>query len=331
VTLGADQGGSIRVPASWCGVLGLKPTHGLVPYTGAASMDPNLDTIGPMARRVEDLARVLDVIAGFDELDPRQRAGVPVGRYLDAVHGAPGDLGGRRIGVVVEGFEDSMVESESIEAIRAVIERLRELGADVVDLSVPEHLTAGDAAFPIFIEGMRATMSSYGNGYGWSGQYDPDLSLALARGLAYQGDEQPPTLKLMLIVGEYLRQRYGGSFYAKAQNARRDIIAAYDRIMTEVDFLVLPTATVRAHEHDPDAGLAERVGRGWSMLTNTNQFSVAGLPVLSMPAGVADGLPVGMSLVGRRFGEAAMLSLARTYEAAYGWFPQGAPAAGGRQ
>src|SRR5207244_2662933 len=150
ISIGCDQGGSIRAPASWCGVLGLKPTHGLVPYVGIAGIDQTFDHCGPMARTVAGAAALLQAIAGKDERDPRQRD-VPDADYMAAVAAAADSLAGVRLGAVAEGFAEAAgVEAVTAAAVRAAAERLRELGAEVVDVSLPEHLQAGGIAFAGF-------------------------------------------------------------------------------------------------------------------------------------------------------------------------------------
>ena len=191
--LGTDQGGSIRAPAAWCGVLGHKPTHGLVPYTGIAGIDATFDHVGPMTRTVEDAARLLDVIAGPDPSDPRQAGGVPVEDYGRAVADAKSDLAGLRVGLVAEGLSDAVgAEPAVVEAMQGVAARLRELGAEVRDVSLPEHATAGAVAFAGFIEGMTALLGGGGNGYHWRGRYAPGFAEALAVALRERADRLSP-------------------------------------------------------------------------------------------------------------------------------------------
>src|SRR5262249_25631065 len=134
VTIGCDQGGSIRVPSSWCGVVGLKPTHGLVPYTAIVAIDPTYDHCGPMARTVDDAARLLQASAGADSSDPRPAGGTPVADYNRAVAEAPDDLRGVRLGVLIEGFDEAGgVQPEVIDATTGTIEALHGIGADVCD------------------------------------------------------------------------------------------------------------------------------------------------------------------------------------------------------
>jgi amidase len=321
ITFGTDQGGSIRLPAAWCGVLGLKPTFGLVPYAGIIGIDQSYDHVGPLARRAEDLAVALEAVAGSDESDPRQ-TGVVKDQYVEAVANAPDDLKGVTLGLLIEGFDTAVgTETSVAEATRTVIERMRELGAEVRDISVPEHLSAGGLAFVCFIEGTTATLSGFGNGYHWNGRYSEDLAIALGKGLKASGNELPPQLKLVLLLGNFLREHYFSTLYAKAQNLRATLRAAYNRALEEVDFLIMPTSTELPHEYVPQCSLSERVLRGETMVGNAAVFDMTGHPALSMPAAQADGLPVGVQVVGRMFSDAQVLGLARAYEKSCAWFP----------
>jgi len=321
VSLGGDQGGSIRAPASWCGALGLKPTHGLVPYVGIAGIDQTLDHCGPMGRTAADVAALLQAIAGKDDADPRQRD-VPTADYLAAVEQAPDALDGVRLGVVAEGFNDAVgIAPATAEAVRGAIERLRDLGAEPLDVSLPEHLQAGGIAFISFIEGMTMLMETGGNGYFWPGRYWQDLAPALQQGLREHAQELSPQMKIALIIGRWLRRGYAGALYAKAQNLRPWLRDAHERALASVDALLLPTTPWCAHELAPELPLAERVLRGWANLSNTYPTDVTGHPALSLPLAEADGLPVGVMLVARRFDDARLLSLAATCERELGWAP----------
>jgi amidase len=322
VAIGGDQGGSIRAPASWCGVLGLKPTHGLVPYVGIAGIDQTFDHCGPLARSAADLAALLQAIAGRDEGDPRQRD-VPAADYVAAVGQAADSLAGTRFGVVAEGFAEEIgVEPETAEAVREAIERLRALGAETVDIALPEHLQAGGIAFVGFVEGMTNLMETGGNGYSWAGRYWDDLAPALAAGMSEHAQELSPQMKVTLIAGRWLRTRYAGALYAKAQNLRPWLRGAYDRALADVDALLLPTTPWRAHELAPEPPLADKVLRGWANLSNTYPTDMTGHPAVSLPLAEADGLPVGVMLVGRHFDDARLLSIAATCERTLGWAPQ---------
>jgi amidase len=327
ITFGTDQAGSIRLPASWCGVLGMKPTHGLVPYTGIAPIDPSYDHVGPLARTVDDLALALSVVAGKHELswDPRQ-CDVPTVDYVAAIARAPDTLRGIVVGVVEEGFSQDGTNTppgtrETAEATWSAVDELVALGANVKKVSVPDHPWGAGLLFAACAEGQAVTTMSFGNGYHWSGHYAGDLPLALGRALATRARDLPPSLKNVLLLGTHFRQYYFSSLYAKAQNLRPLLRQAYDRVLADVDVLVMPTATHYAHVQKPDATLSERVLRGDSMIKNTAVFDATGHPALSIPAAEADALPVGMMLVGPRFADDRLLSLAKTWESQIGWRP----------
>lgn len=321
LAVGGDQGGSIRVPAAWCGVVGLKPTHSLVPYTGILGIDQTFDHAGPMAATVEDAALLLQALAGKDDSDPRQRE-VPVADYVRAVAEAPDDLRGIRIALVAEGFRGEGTEEERAvgAAVRETAERVRGLGAEVSERSLPEHLQAGGVAFAGYVEGMTALLSGGGNGYHWRGRYAPDLALALRRGLAERGGELPPQVKLVLTVGTHLRRQYLGAVYGKAQNLRPWLAAAYERALEGVDALLMPTTPGLPHPDEP-LSLAARVKRGWAVLANTYPTDFTGHPALTLPLAEVDGLPAGVMLVGHRFADDRLLALGRTMERALGRRP----------
>jgi amidase len=330
-TLGADQGGSIRVPASWCGVLGLKPTHGRVPYTGVVGIDHTFDHVGPLALDTQTLASLFDVIAGPYDGDPRQARAVtraPVMR--DAVERAPASLAGVRVGVVEEALAEGAVSPEVRAAFDVVRGRLTELGAVLSPVSIPGQVQAGAVAFAGFVEGMRALLESGGNGYHWRGEYSPALALAVRDVLRDRGDRLSPQVKSVMVLGRWLQRRYGGAVYARAQNVRAELRRDYSDSLTGLDCVVMPTTPGLPHDTGAHLSLAERVLRGWAVLANTSATDMTGHPALSMPAGVAAGLPVGVMLVGQLGADARLVQIARTYEAAFGWarpgmqFAQGA-------
>ena len=235
---------------------------------------------------MSDLALALAAVAGADESDPRQRDVRPQD-YRRAVAEAPDDLRGVVVGVLREGFEHDRPGAPegtraSAEATRGVVEELAALGAEVREVSVPEHRYGAGLMFAAIAEGQTAITTSFGQGYGWRGRYAPDLSLALGRGLRVHGDELPPSLKMVLLLGTHLREHYFGSLYGKAQNLTPRLREAVDRALAEVDVLVLPTATHYAHVYRPDATLSERVLRGDSMIGNTGTFDATGHPALSL-------------------------------------------------
>jgi amidase len=322
VSIGCDQGGSIRVPAAWCGAVGLKPTHGLVPYTGIAGIDQTFDHVGPMARSTIDAAALLEAIAGAHESDPRQQRVPPAASYVNAVEQAPDDLVGLTIGVVDEGFSEEVGAQRSvIEAVEGAVGRFETLGAAVRRISLPEHVQGGGIAFAGFIEGMADLIASGGNGRGWSGRYWPELSSALGPGLRESAQELSAQMKITLVLGSYLRREYSGALYAKAQNLRPWQTGAYDRALADADVLLMPTVPGLPHENDPSLPLADRVLRGWAVLSNTYPTDMTGHPALTIPAAEAEGLPVGVMLIGPRFTDDRLLAIAATFERSFGWLP----------
>jgi amidase len=319
--IGTDQGGSIRVPAAWCGALGLKPTHGVVPYTDIAGIDPTFDHAGPMATSVDVLGRLFLAIAGPDASDPRQR-GVefdsdPVRAALESTST---DFTGVRVGVVVEGFsEDDPARAATAAAVRAVSDQLRADGAHVEDVSVPEHLLGGGVAFAGFIEGMSATALGGGNGFGWQGRYNPELAAALHEAFHRHGQLLSAQIKLVALLGEHLRRTTSGAGYASAQNQRSWLRAAYDKALARYDVLLMPTVPYVAHEIEPELGLAARALKGWAALANCTPLNMTGHPALSLPAAAADGLPVGVMLIGSHGSDGRLIDLAGRYERRHGW------------
>ncbi|HEX9530325.1 MAG TPA: amidase, partial [Acidimicrobiales bacterium] len=240
LAIGGDQGGSIRVPAAWTGVVGHKPTYGLVPYTGIFPMELTLDHTGPMAATVADVALYLEVLAGADGLDPRQPAVVPVERYSE---GLDGDLSGLRVGVLAEGFGwEGLSEAAVDDAVVEAARRLEKAGAAVGPVSVPMHRQGLAVWMTIAMEGVTDLMVD-GNGMGtnWKGHYTTSLLDAYARGRQARVNDLADTVKLVMLLGRYLRSTSGGRHYAMGQNVAPRLRAAYDAALDEVDVLVMPT------------------------------------------------------------------------------------------
>ncbi|HEY3685082.1 MAG TPA: amidase family protein [Streptosporangiaceae bacterium] len=322
--IGTDQGGSVRVPAAWCGVLGLKPTYGLVPYTGALGLDATIDHAGPMARDAATLARVLAAIAGPDPREGRYRREVRVADYADAVASGAGasSLDGLRLGVVRQGFGAEVgAQDEVVAACRAAVERLRDAGAEIVDVDLPEHARPGAGGFAVTFEGFLANMESGGNGSQREGRYPTGLARALGPALARHGSELGASVKSHLLLGAYLRERYNGVAYAGASHLRGLQRAAYDAALADVDLLVMPTTPNLPHEVDPDLDPVTRALRGWANLTNTSPINGTGHPALSLPLADHDGLPVGVMAVAPYFADDRLLAFAATCENLLGWRP----------
>jgi amidase len=314
MAIGGDQGGSIRMPSSWCGVVGHKPTYGLVPYTGAFPIELTLDHLGPIARSAADAALLLEVIAGRDGLDPRQPSVVPVPSFNELL---TDDLRGLRIGIVAEGFGwQGISESDVDDMVRQAARRLTQAHAEVIDISVEMHRVGLHIWTMIGVEGISQLLIK-GNGMGtnWSGAYYSGMFEAFARGRKAHPQALPLTGKLFLLLGEYLHEQYNGHYYAKGQNMARALRAAYDSALASVDVLVMPTTTIKAARLPPsDISIVDYFARSSEMGQNVAQFDVTGHPATSVPCGMADGRPVGMMLIGRHWEDATVLRVAHAFE-----------------
>lgn len=317
MALGGDQGGSIRIPACWCGIYGHKPTHGLVPYTGIFPIEQTLDHTGPMARTVADVAALLQAIAGPDGHDPRQ-IGVTTQRYASALDKGAGGL---RIGVVAEGFGHPESEEVVDARVRAATERFAALGATVEPVSIPMHRDGPHIWNGVAVEGATELMLK-GNALGtnWEGYYTTTLLDAYARGWRSRPDDLSETVKLVMLLGEFMHRNYHGRYYAKAQNLSRRLRAAYDAALERFDLLAMPTLPMQATELPaPDCTREEYVEKALNMLANTCPFDCTGHPAMSVPCGMANGTPIGMMLVGRRYDDASVIQAAAAFEKAGDW------------
>jgi amidase len=316
MAIGGDQGGSIRMPAGWCGVYGMKPTHGLVPYTGVMPIESTIDHAGPMTASVADNALLLEAIAGVDGLDPRQY-NVRVDKYTSALGRG---VAGMRIGVLTEGFNHENSEAAVDGSVREAAERLRELGATVEDVSIPMHRDGPAIWTPIALEGLMVQMM-HGNGMGfnWKGLYTTSLLDAHANWRA-RANELSRTLKISMFAGEYFTRNYRGHFYAKAQNLSRVLAKSYDSALARYDLLLMPTLPIKATPIPPaNAPLALWCQRGFEMLANTCPFDVTGHPAMSVPCGLSNGLPVGMQLVAKHYAESTIYRAAHAFEQTGDW------------
>lgn len=312
--IGADQGGSIRIPSSLCGVFGMKPTYGLVPYTGAAPIDPSADHLGPIAGSVEDLASLLQAIAGFDGgLDPRQRADFTVGDYLAAAKNT--DIAGLKIGLLTEGFRDQDGNETLVD--RVVLEtadQLSQLGVELSEVSIPRQQFAIDLQAAILIQGASEfMMRGYGAGLPGKGFYDEQIGTIAAGGMALHSDQLFAAIKYCIGMGGYLWDAYGGSYYAKAQNLALALRQDYDQVFEEYDLLILPTTRIQAPllPQDSVPGVeAVELAQDPDLIRNTCAFNHTGHPALSVPIGVGEKLPIGMMLVGPWYSEERLISVA---------------------
>jgi amidase len=316
MALGGDQGGSIRIPASFCGIYGLKPTYGLVPYTGIMPIELTLDHTGPMTATVEDNALLLEVLAGPDGLDPRQH-GAAAKPYREVLGGG---VAGLRIAVVDEGFghDQSLPRVDAV--VREAAERFKGLGVTVESVSIPMHRLGAAIWLAVAAEGaVMQMMLGNGFGFGWQGQYVTSM-LDFHSGWRTRADELSDSLKNTMLLGHYMVTRYRGHYYAKAQNLVRRLRRAYDETLSRYDLLLMPTLPIVATPlPEPHAPVAQILQRAFEMLANTAQFDCTHHPAMSLPCGTVDGLPVGMMLVAKAFEEETIYRAAAAFERGVDW------------
>ena len=316
MAIGGDQGGSIRIPASFCGCYGMKPTHGLVPYTGIMPIEPTIDHAGPITATVADNALLLEVLAGDDGLDPRQKS-PQVDRYTAALGTG---VAGLRIGVVQEGFNRPNSEADVDSSVRRAADKFSELGATVEHLSIPMHNDGPAIWTPIALEGLTDTMM-HGNGFGtgWEGLYTTSL-LSHHANWRSRANELSASLKVSMFVGEYMLKHYRGQYYAKAQNLSRQLCQAYDDAMQQFDLLLMPTLPMKATPlPPPDAPIPLIIQRAFEMVGNTAPFDATGHPAMSIPCGMSDGLPIGLMLIGKHHQESTIYRAAHAFEQSVNW------------
>ena len=309
-SLGSDTGGSVRQPAALCGVVGLKPTYGLVSRYGLIAFASSLDQIGPVTRTVADCALVLNAISGHDPRDATSVAQEP----KDYTTGLGQDIKGLRLGVPEEYFVDGM-EQGTRKAVEDAVAALEDLGASVRPVSLPTTRYALACYYIIAPSECSANLARYdGVKYGYSYQDTNDLWEAMEKTREYGFG---PEVTRRVMLGTYaLSSGYYDAYYLKAQQARTLIKQDFDRVFQEVDALITPTSPVAAFK------IGEKIGDPVQMYlidVCTLPVNIAGLPGLSVPCGFSDGLPVGMQLIGPHFSEETLLRIAHAYETATEW------------
>ncbi|HUH03822.1 MAG TPA: Asp-tRNA(Asn)/Glu-tRNA(Gln) amidotransferase subunit GatA [Kofleriaceae bacterium] len=309
-SLGTDTGGSIRQPASMCGIVGIKPTYGRVSRYGVIAFASSLDQVGPLTHTVEDAALLLEHIAG---LDPRDATSIdaPVPRYREAL---TGDLRGLRVGLPREYFTAD-IDPEVAAAIEAAIETLRGLGCEVHEVSLPhtEH------ALPVYYLLAPAEASSNlarydGVRYGLRASDPGDDLLDLYR--KSRGAGFGPEVKRRIMLGTFaLRSGYYDAYYRKAQQVRALIKRDFDRAFEQVDVIVSPTTPTPAFPLGAKTTPLEM----YLADVFTLSCNLAGLPGLSLPCGfTAAGLPIGLQLMGKPLDEQTVLRVGHGFETAAG-------------
>jgi len=315
--LGSDTGGSVRQPAGFCSVVGLKPTYGRVSRFGLVAFASSLDQIGPITKDATDCALVMNVIAGYDSRDstavPR-----PVPDYTQQL--IP-DIKGLRIGIPVEYLLEDM-QSEVRTGLETAIDKLRELGAEIDwEVSLPHTKYALAAYYILAPSEASANLARYdGVKYGFSEREASNVIETTEKTRQFGFGTE---VKRRIMLGTYaLSAGYYDAYYLKAQKVRTLIKQEFDRAFEKYDALVTPTSPIVPFK------LGEKLEDPMQMYLSdvcTLPVNIAGIPAISIPAGFADNLPIGMQIMGKPFSEETLLRIAFTYEQAIDWHKRKPP------
>lgn len=304
-SLGSDTGGSIRQPAAYCGIVGLKPTYGLVSRFGLVAFASSLDQIGPLTKNVEDSAYVLQAIAGYDAKDSTS-ANVSIPDYTSAL---TGDVKGLRIGVPKEYLGEG-IDPQVKEAVLNALKVYESMGATWEEVSLP-HTEYAIAAYYLLASSEASSNLARFDGVRYGVRADnPDNLIDLYRNSRSQGFGSE--VKRRIMLGTYaLSSGYYDAYYLKAQKVRTLIKQDFDNVFEKYDVIVGPTAPTPAFK------IGEQVGDPLTMYLNdicTIPVSLAGIPAISIPCGTSNGLPIGLQIIGKAFDEATVLRAAHAFE-----------------
>jgi len=310
--LGSDTGGSIRQPAGFCSMVGMKPTYGRVSRYGLVAFASSLDQIGPLTQDVTDCALLMNAIAGHDKRDSTS-VPEPVPDYTQSLKS---DLKGLRLGVPKEYYVEGM-QSGVASAIQNALKKLEELGASVEETSLPHTPYALAVYYIIAPSEASANLARYdGVKYGYS--YEGDSMWDSMEKTRENGFG--PEVKRRIMLGTYaLSAGYYDAWYLKAQKVRTLIRQEFDAAFEKYDALITPTSPTVPFK------IGEKMDDPLAMYLSdicTLPVNIAGVPGISVPAGFSDGLPVGMQIIGKPFGEETMLHIAYAYEQATEWHKQ---------
>jgi len=311
VALGSDTGGSVRCPAAFCGVVGIKPTYGLVSRYGLIAYANSLEQIGPIAGTVEEAAAALDVIAGDDPHDGTTRdlgeveGAAPEAGYAAA---ADGDVDGMTVGIPTELFDGA--DERVVETVEAAIADLEARGAETTEISLPSVEHAVQAYYVIAMAEASSNLARFdGVRYGHRSDSDGNWNESFAE---TREEGFGAEVKRRILLGTYaLSAGYHDKYYDKAQDARAWVRQDFEAAFDDVDVIASPTMPVLPFE------LGESLDDPLRMYladANTTPANLANLPAISVPAGEADGLPVGLQLVGPKFGEETIVRAASAVE-----------------
>jgi aspartyl-tRNA(Asn)/glutamyl-tRNA(Gln) amidotransferase subunit A len=312
--LGTDTGGSIRQPASFCGVVGLKPTYGRVSRYGAIAHGSSLDQIGPITKDVQDAAILLECIAGYDPLDSTSLQ-TPVPNYLAEIK-QRSDLTGLKVGVPTEYFVEGM-EPGVEAAIRAAIDQLATLGAEIIEVSLPHTKYGIPVYYLVATAETSANLSRY-DGVRYGLRRDGSDMWETFRQTREAGFG--PEVKRRIMLGTYaLSAGYYDAYYLKAQQVRTLLRQDFEQAFQKVDVMVAAAAPGVAFE------LGSKVDDPLQMYLNdvlTVTLNLAGVCGISIPCGFSEGVPVGLQIIGPALGESIILQVGYCYEQSAGWHTQ---------
>ena len=304
ISLGSDTGGSIRQPASFCGVVGLKPTYGRVSRYGLMAFASSLDQIGPLAKNVEDIALAMNVIAGYDDYDGTVK-NIPVPDYTEFLGK---DIKGVKIGVPKEYFVDGM--NENIKAIMMdALEKLKEAGAELVDVSLPHTKYALPTYYILAPAEASSNLARFdGIRYGYRSKNAKDFNDLYVKS---RSEGFGSEVKRRIMIGTYvLSAGFYDAYFKKAQKARALIKADFDKAFETVDMIFTPVAPTPAFSLDAVKTPLELYLEDIFTLS----ANLAGVPGLSIPAGITEGLPVGIQLLGKHFDEGNLIAVGSAFE-----------------
>jgi len=306
-SIGTDTGGSVRCPASFCGVVGLKPTYGRSSRFGLISMTSSTDVPGVLAKTVEDSALVLKIIAGVDGKDATT-VDEKIDDYLAEINN---EVKGLKIGIYDEFFGEG-VDSEVKEAVKKAISTLEEMGAEIVPISLPDIKYSIPVYYIITPSEISSNLARFdGVRYGFKDEEAKNIAeiYIKSRGKGFGAE-----VKRRIMLGTYsLSAGYRDAYYLQAQKVRTKIKEELDNELTRIDCILTPTQPTTAF------GIGENTTDPLKMYLEDIFVagpSLAGLPAISIPCGFADGLPIGMQLIGRRFDEKRLFNIGHKYEQA---------------
>ena len=314
LALGSDTGGSIRLPASFCGIVGMKPTYGKVSRYGLIAFASSLDQIGPFARTVEDAAALLEVISGHDPHDSTSLK-LPVENYRSTL---ASDIKGKKIGVVKELISEGLTPDVE-KAMKSAIETYKALGAEVVEISLPNLKHSIGIYYILATAECSSNLARFdGVKYGYR---TPDAKNLLEMYCKTRAEGFGPEVKRRIMLGTYaLSSGYYDAYYKKAQQMRRVVTNDFLKAFEQVDVLISPTCPntafdLGARTEDPLAMYLTDIA--------TISANLAGIPAISVPAGFdSDGMPIGLQIMSPQLTEAKLFNFAYTFEQEHDYYKQ---------